>query len=56
MLYYLKPNTFPVLSCLVMSCHVMSDKVFTPKMEKSIGQGFSREWRAGWTDDGGELI
>jgi hypothetical protein len=23
---------------------------------KSIGNGFSREWRYGWTDDGGELI
>eukprot|EP01041_Mallomonas_annulata_P002582 gene2582-5051_t len=26
------------------------------RMEKSVGHGFSREWRAGWTDDGGELI
>lgn len=24
--------------------------------EKSIGHGFSREWRYGWTDDGGEGI
>jgi GDP-fucose protein O-fucosyltransferase len=23
---------------------------------KSVGNGFSREWRAGWTDDAGELI
>jgi hypothetical protein len=27
-----------------------------PQMKKSVGHGFSREWRAGWTDDGGELI
>jgi hypothetical protein len=27
-----------------------------PKMTKSVGHGFSREWRAGWTDDGGGLI
>jgi hypothetical protein len=33
-----------------------SGRVFHAKMEKSIGNGFSREWRAGWTDDGGELI
>lgn len=26
------------------------------QMKKSVGHGFSREWRAGWTDDGGELI
>jgi hypothetical protein len=26
------------------------------QMEKSVGHGFSREWRAGWTDDGGQLI
>jgi hypothetical protein len=31
-------------------------RVFHAKMEKSVGNGFSREWRAGWTDDGGELI
>lgn len=24
--------------------------------EKSSGNGFSREWRYGWTDDGGELV
>ena len=23
---------------------------------QSIGHGFSREWRAGWTDDEGDLI
>jgi hypothetical protein len=23
---------------------------------KSVGHGFAREWRAGWTDDAGELI
>jgi hypothetical protein len=26
------------------------------QMKKSVGHGFSREWRAGWTDDGGEPI
>jgi len=30
--------------------------VMHPQMKKSVGHGFSREWRAGWTDDGGELI
>jgi len=30
--------------------------VFAPQMKKSVGHGFSREWRAGWTDDGGLLI
>ena len=30
--------------------------VFHPQMEKSVGNGFSREWRAGWTDDAGGLI
>lgn len=30
--------------------------LFHAQMKKSIGHGFSREWRAGWTDDGGELI
>jgi hypothetical protein len=34
----------------------ISDRVFAPKLALSVGQGFSREWRAGWTDDGGELI
>ena len=24
---------------------------FFPQMEKSVGHGFSREWRSGWTDD-----
>ena len=24
---------------------------FFPQMQKSVGHGFSREWRAGWTDD-----
>jgi len=24
--------------------------------KQSVGHGFSREWRAGWTDDGGEPI
>lgn len=26
------------------------------QMRKSVGHGFSREWRAGWTDDAGQLI
>jgi hypothetical protein len=26
------------------------------RMKKSVGHGFSREWRAGWTDDEGGLI
>ena len=26
------------------------------RMNRSVGQGFIREWRAGWTDDGGEVI
>ena len=26
------------------------------KKQKSIGHGFFREWRAGWTDDEGSLI
>eukprot|EP01035_Chromulina_nebulosa_P026284 gene26284-34378_t len=30
--------------------------VMQPQLKKSVGHGFSREWRAGWTDDGGELI
>jgi hypothetical protein len=30
--------------------------LFNLQMKKSVGHGFSREWRAGWTDDGGELI
>ena len=30
--------------------------VFHPQMTKSVGNGFSREWRAGWTDDAGGLI
>ena len=25
--------------------------LFHPQMTKSVGHGFSREWRAGWTDD-----
>ncbi len=31
-------------------------KVTALQMPKSVGHGFAREWRAGWTDDGGELI
>ena len=30
--------------------------VLHPRMKKSVGHGFSREWRAGWTDDAGGLI
>lgn len=26
------------------------------QMKKSVGHGWPREWRAGWTDDGGDLI
>jgi len=26
------------------------------RMTKSVGHGFSREWRSGWTDDGGQPI
>ena len=26
------------------------------RMAKSVGHGWPREWRAGWTDDGGGLI
>ena len=31
-------------------------KVNVTRLPKSVGHGFAREWRAGWTDDGGELI
>jgi hypothetical protein len=31
-------------------------KVTYLQINRSIGHGYSREWRAGWTDDGGELI
>ena len=31
-------------------------KVTATRMKKSVGHGFAREWRAGWTDDEGELI
>lgn len=30
--------------------------VLFARMKKSVGHGFSREWRAGWTDDGGAPI
>ena len=30
--------------------------VFDLRSKKSVGHGFFREWRSGWTDDGGELI
>jgi hypothetical protein len=30
--------------------------VFALQKTKSVGHGFSREWRAGWTDDEGQLI
>lgn len=31
-------------------------KVNATRMVKSVGHGFAREWRAGWTDDEGALI
>lgn len=30
--------------------------VHSLQIAKSVGHGFSREWRAGWTDDHGQLI
>ena len=30
--------------------------VFKLQVKRSVGNGFSREWRAGWTDDEGQLI
>eukprot|EP00981_Chlorochromonas_danica_P014118 scaffold7410_cov169-Ochromonas_danica.AAC.3 len=30
--------------------------VFALQMKRSVGHGFWREWRAGWTDDNGNLI
>lgn len=30
--------------------------VFYPQKRKSVGHGFSREWRSGWTDEEGQLI
>jgi hypothetical protein len=29
---------------------------FNLQMKKSVGHGWPREWRIGWTDDAGELI
>jgi hypothetical protein len=31
-------------------------KVNNTRLSKSVGHGFAREWRAGWTDDEGGLI
>ena len=31
-------------------------KVDLARSPKSIGSGYSREWRIGWTDDGGANI
>lgn len=31
-------------------------RVTQPRSPQSVGHGFSREWRAGWTDDAGELV
>lgn len=51
--------------CVQHVCFVPSELISTRnivfvyailQMKKSVGHGFSREWRAGWTDDGGELI
>jgi hypothetical protein len=33
-----------------------TNRVTKMRMKKSVGHGFSREWRAGWTDDAGGLI
>ena len=33
-----------------------NDKLLVLQNNRSIGNGWGREWRAGWTDDGGELI
>ncbi len=33
-----------------------NNRVTKLRMAKSVGHGFSREWRAGWTDDAGGLI
>lgn len=33
-----------------------TNKLLAPQNKNSVGHGFTREWRAGWTDDGGELI
>ena len=33
-----------------------TNRVTKLRMKKSVGHGFSREWRAGWTDDEGGLI
>jgi hypothetical protein len=30
--------------------------VFAAQMKRSMGHGWPREWRAGWTDDHGQLI
>ena len=33
-----------------------TNRVTKMRMKKSVGHGFSREWRSGWTDDEGGLI
>ena len=33
-----------------------TNRVTKLRMKKSVGHGFTREWRAGWTDDEGGLI
>ncbi len=39
------------------STYYHSDRMFLEAVSsKSIGHGFSREFRSGWTDDTGELI
>jgi hypothetical protein len=33
-----------------------TNKLLAPQNKISVGHGFTREWRAGWTDDAGGLI
>jgi len=50
--------TLQVSDCFCFLCR--KEQRLTPlpctQSAKSVGNGFSREWRAGWTDDAGELI
>ena len=32
------------------------EAIHSLQIKKSVGHGFSREWRNGWTDDMGEAI
>jgi hypothetical protein len=36
--------------------HTPARNVFSLQMSRSVGSGWMREWRGGWTDDGGDLI